>query len=329
MTEQHEAEQALLPLTPEAPPDLKQQSIRPDRLNIRETPKPDAALRHSVGTWGVLKPVLVHRVENAHQDDEGQYGFDLIVVDGNRRTLAAKQAIESELLPDDYAIPCVVTSDLGYLQNVARIMLNATQDRNPIAEMEAIDELLRQGYSESQIASETGMAVGTIRQRLRYLNLIPAIKKAVDEGFIKPSVATHLVKLSATEQEALVARLTVEGKPLRIKLQDVKQARTAATQAATLALPSALWETPGLDDEPVEEATEAVKAAYDNLSPEDTTVSPYAKQWWDETDPETQLGILCDTIADLMVEHGYKVKMVEGLLRESLASVKARKKEVQ
>lgn len=261
-------EQELLPLTPETPPDLTQRTMKPSDLVVRQNPRPDAALRHSVATWGVLKPVLVQIVSET-QVGEQQYDpvtretsisatigpARFVVVDGNRRTLAALQAIEDDLLVSDYEIPVVATSDLGYLQNVVRVMLNATQDRNPIAEMEAIDELLRNGYSESQIATETGMSVGTIRQRLRYLVLIPEVRREMDAGRIKTSVAKAMTKLSAEEQRAVIdAARKDDGELNRITMDDVKRIRTAVVQAATMSLPGNLFSTPDLpeeDDEPV------------------------------------------------------------------------------
>lgn len=231
-------EQTLLPLSPESPPDLEQVRIDVLSLEGRENPKPNAALRESVAKWGVLQSVLVHYVDGKN-----------IIVDGNRRWMAARMAQEKH--PEsDHKVPCLRTSDLRYLKHVATIMMNETRDKNPAAEFEAIDALVQQGYDLKTIARETGMPMSTIKKRLEFANLIPALRDQAKDGRIKAGVVEKLSKLSQSEQKQVLMDATESGEDgptiNRITLDDVKDVRRVANQAAMESLPGDLF-----DDLPV------------------------------------------------------------------------------
>jgi len=201
-------EQVALTLMPETPPDLEQTEKHPEELTVREIPKPSKALIDSVRNWGVIQPVFVHR--NVGDDD-------LVVVDGNRRVLAARNA--------DVMVPCVITENLAYLKHVATLMLNNLRSPNLIAETESIDALLAQGATVETIAQMTGSTVATVKKRLRLRNLTPEVRAMVDSGKVKGGVAERIAKLSKAEQDRVVAT---------VKARDVDPDRPKGTRMGTI-----------------------------------------------------------------------------------------------
>lgn len=232
-----QTEQAVLPLAPEEPPDLTQRMIHADELCVRETPRPSAALRHSVATWGVLQSVLVHYDEQTKQ---------LVVIEGNRRVLAAREA--------GIEVSCLVTTDLGYLKHVATVMLNSTRERNPVAELDAIEALMERGATIEQIAKEVGLSVATIKKRLRAQTIIPEIRREIDSGRIAPGIVERIAKLSKAEQDALVDDVWGDDRErkARITADDVKRVRTAVVQQTAIDLPPDVFGDGPTGGEPVD-----------------------------------------------------------------------------
>lgn len=232
-----EAEQLSIALAPEAPPDLEMREYHPDELTAKDIPKPGAALKRNIAAWGVLQPVLVHR----NGDDK------LVVVDGNRRTLAARAA--------DVMVPCVVTANLGYLKHVATMMLNSLHERNLIAEMESIDALLDEGATVESIANMTGTSKATVEKRLKLRNLNPTIRQMVVDGKIANGIAERVAKLSKPEQERLLEETKKDdGTPGRITADDIKDLRRAVSQQTAMTeLGDLFAEAPAITPEQVEE----------------------------------------------------------------------------
>jgi ParB/RepB/Spo0J family partition protein len=222
--------QTALALAPENPPDLRMEQVPIANLVFRSEPKPGPALRDSVRNWTVLQPLLVHEAPNGN----------LAVVDGNRRALAARDV--------QLTVPCLITSDLGYLKHVASMMLNNTREKNLIQEMESIDALLEKGATAEEIAKATGTPTNTIKKRMRLRNLDPSIQALVKEGKVASGVAEQIAKLSKTEQGMLLDGVK-ERDPDKthrsvISEDDVKAVRSAASQQAALSIDPSLFDDP-------------------------------------------------------------------------------------
>lgn len=268
MAKTDDATQELLMLTPDEPPDLMFKELHPAEIIVRQFPKPNAALRHSVASWGVMQAVLVH-------DKGGQY----VAVDGNRRVLAARDA--------DKLVPCMVSADLGYLKHVATMMLNNTRERNLIAEMESIDALLLTGASVEAIARSTGTSTATIQKRMKLRTLNPMIRRMVEDGMVANGTAERIAKLNATDQQRLVDKVRASttkesGVPDKtrgvITDDDVKAVRRATSQQAAMSLDPSLFDDP--------QAVGTATGDYDNFA---VAVDHFvgAVKSWGKTQAET------------------------------------------
>lgn len=239
-----EPEQSLLPLSPEAPIDLVHEFVNPEGLIYKQNPRPNLALRRSVKDWGVMKPILVHR-SYAPDAVDGKPVPALVVVDGNRRVGAALEA--------GIHVHAMITSDLGYLKSVATIMLNETGDKNPLAVMEALDELIDAGYSESDIAAKTGMSVATVRKRLKLRKIVPEIRSKMADGKVAPGIAERIAKLTPTEQIALYNAAypdAPDATVVPITAESIRNMRSVGTQATLSKLPSGFFNDPQESSEP-------------------------------------------------------------------------------
>jgi len=230
-TKTKDMEQAILNLAPDGPPDLEAMDLRAEDLVVRDFPKPNAGLRMAIKNWGILQAVLVHRD-----------GEKLVVVDGNRRVLAAREA--------ERLVPCLVTNDLGYLKHVATLMLNNTRERNILAEEEAIDELLAKGATVQDVAKMTGTTKAIVEKRLRLKKLSPEIRQMVKDGKVASGVAEQIVKLSPSEQAELVKGAMADreygdpdAKDLKITADDVKAVRRAVAQQTALSIDPKVFES--------------------------------------------------------------------------------------
>lgn len=171
--------------------------------------KPDAALLRSVKEFGVLTPVLVRQQQN---------GFYRLLA-GRRRCMAAVQA-------DHTTIPAIVVT--GADDPVLTLVENANRSANPLAELEAIEQLITEGATEQEIARATGMAIGAIRERLKMRNLHPILAQAALAGDIAIGVARAAARLPIDRQDDLVAVYHDAGKLTASHVHDAKTVQTTA-----------------------------------------------------------------------------------------------------
>ncbi|WP_299155073.1 ParB N-terminal domain-containing protein [uncultured Tateyamaria sp.] len=144
------------------------------RINSGETYEPDAIahLKASIGTLGLLQPLLV-------QEQDGKYG----VLAGRRRQAALlalladksvkeftkKTNIDCRLVPDD----CDVTTALSLAENITQVPMNAIDEFEAFARMMEVD-----GQTPETIASTFGTTVAAVKGRLRYGLIHPDIRAA-------------------------------------------------------------------------------------------------------------------------------------------------------
>ena len=112
-----------------------------------------------------------------------------------------------------------------------------------------LDRLTRQGLSEKECLAEvtraTGLAPGTVKQRLRLLHLSPELQDDFLAGRLGYTVALHASRLGPDGQ-ALLAELLDQGHPATLALvKEAKRDSVRATQATFLdGLPEAPEATP-------------------------------------------------------------------------------------
>jgi hypothetical protein len=128
------------------------------------------------------------------------------------------------------------------------LALHASRGPSPASELQAIEAILAQGDEEArtikEIAGQTGMAVQTVRRRLRLRYLIPALRAAFDLGEISVSIAEAAARLTA-EQQAVLDRLLATGE--RLTLTTIREITRERTETGTAELPDGLFvdrETP-------------------------------------------------------------------------------------
>lgn len=210
-----------LSLIPDHPPEVEVRTIDlsdlpPDTALVG--PPPSKALVNAIRLHGMLGFPNVTRVGKRYE-----------VLDGRRRIKAAR-------LLGMESIPCLVVSLRGPApRDVLSISGNALRSPNPASDFRAISSLSEQGYSEAEIALATGMAVGTVKARVRLLSgLVKGLRNALEDGLLSVAQADAVSKLSSHAQERLSIKLGVTGK---LKPADIEEERRVRRLDATASLP--------------------------------------------------------------------------------------------
>jgi len=147
----------------------------------------------SIAAVGVLQPLLVTSAESwrsEHRADADQLddGAEWVVLDGNRRLVAARAAGRE-------ALPAIVRDDLA--ADDASVMIHANGARaalTPIDEALAYQRLITSGLTQSKIAHETGVSQPVIAKRLKLLTLPESFQEGVASGLIPINDALDLLK---------------------------------------------------------------------------------------------------------------------------------------
>jgi ParB/RepB/Spo0J family partition protein len=186
-------------------------------------PEPSDELIKSIRLSGVRVPISV-RPRPGNPEAVEQY--DLIA--GRRRILAS---IECGF----EMVPAVIEIEPGEVDHIDLSALSdhALRRSNPAAELQQIQRLINDGFTPEQIAAQTGMKIGTIRARLKLLNLTEDLLSAFVEGSITFAAAEAAAKLPESAQEELSELLDESGK---LTAADVKQSRKIQQRAAVQTL---------------------------------------------------------------------------------------------
>jgi ParB/RepB/Spo0J family partition protein len=193
-------------------------------------PNAPDGLRRSVARFGVLEPVILRRDPDSTTD-----GYR--IVDGRRRCAAARDVPTLTIPARVYEVPDVVS-------NAMLLTLNCERAANYVAECRAIQKLKDDGLSESEIGQVTGIAIPTLKRRLRLHSLIVDLAEAFDAGTLAPNVAEQCAKLDPQQQEKLAAILNETGK---LTARDVRAIKQVGAADAAHQLPSELFDTPGAE----------------------------------------------------------------------------------
>lgn len=185
---------------------------------------PDPALVADIAALGVLQPVILMGWS------DGSY----IVCDGRSRIRAARAAGLTH-------IPAMVAPSGHIAPSAVGAKANALRRDNPRTRLAFIEEAAAAGLDDRTTCRVGGFSVAELRAARRLLDLIPALRTALDEGRIRASVAREAAALTPGQQKALAAILDEAG---HLHVTDVRRARRVERVEAAVALPQELFATP-------------------------------------------------------------------------------------
>ncbi|WP_175785500.1 ParB/RepB/Spo0J family partition protein [Burkholderia ambifaria] len=158
----------------------------------------DEAMVRNIRHRGVLETILVHK-----DPETGE----VIVVDGRRRVIAAREA--NRRLRDEGLPPVMVPAlpKRGKKAELAGMMVATNEHRehdSPINRAEKMQRLRDLGYDDEQIAAEFRVEPPTVAASLRLLDCTAAVRDALEADQITVSHALKLAKLSPDQQREKV-----------------------------------------------------------------------------------------------------------------------------
>jgi ParB family chromosome partitioning protein len=177
-------------------------SVRPNRYQPRARFDEEelSSLAESIREVGVLQPVLVRPIGDEYE-----------LVAGERRWRAARRV-------GLQTIPALVrdTDDTASLEHALVENLHRS-DLNPIEEAAAYQQLIEEfQMTHEQIAGRVGQSRAGITNKLRLLQLPPAVQRQVQEGQLDMGHARALLGTpDRAYQEQLARRVAAEGLSVR------------------------------------------------------------------------------------------------------------------
>lgn len=150
-------------------------------------------LQSSLEKNGMIEPILVKNVDGMYE-----------VISGEKRFKAAKALNWEEI--DAIVIDC----DDDALAEVT-VMGNSKKSMNAIEEAREYKKLVKQGYTQAEIASKCGLKQSTIANKMRLLKLPEYVQDAVIDGSITERHARALLRVSEEEMEEVFKVITSRG----------------------------------------------------------------------------------------------------------------------
>src|SRR5262249_58588201 len=135
---------------------------------------PDQSSLNSARDFGISQPIIL---------TEGPSGIK--VAAGRNRIKAARLIGIVELGAVVFSEGWVSTESLTLIENRHR-------RQNPLADMLAIEALLKAGNDEAKITQQLSIGAATIKARLRLRNLLPEVAKALRDGKIFVGIAEQI-----------------------------------------------------------------------------------------------------------------------------------------
>ncbi len=198
-----------------------------------------AELVHSIREFGLMQPIVVRAVPNAHN---GVARYQLVM--GERRWRAAQEAGLATL-------PAIVreTADDSMLRDALLENIHRAQ-LNPLEEAAAYQQLLEEfAVTHDELAARIGRSRPLITNMIRLLKLPIAVQRRVAAGVLSAGHARALLALEggSDRQEELAARIVAEGMSVRATEEAVTLANhgNAGTPPAPRRKPIHM---PGLQD---------------------------------------------------------------------------------
>ncbi|MBE6620936.1 MAG: ParB/RepB/Spo0J family partition protein [Ruminococcaceae bacterium] len=193
--------------------DIEPRSDQPRKIFEREALE---ALAESIGTYGVLQPIIVR--ENVVL--AGSYE----IIAGERRWRAAKMAGLSE-------IPVVIldsddlkAAQVSIIENIQR------ENLNPVEEALAYRTLMDKfDLTQEQVATQVGKSRSNVANMMRLLDLPESVLDMLREGLLSTGHARALLGLEREEDMSLLAERIVQSE---MTVREVERAVKAMNDAA-------------------------------------------------------------------------------------------------
>ncbi|MEM8497827.1 MAG: ParB/RepB/Spo0J family partition protein [Pseudomonadota bacterium] len=170
---------------------IELENLKPAPLNVRKKrAKETSDLVPSIRSLGLVQPLLVRK--NCE-------GFEIVA--GQRRYHALEQLAEEGVKEP---VPCLVMSEgddakaveASLAENIARLPMDE------IDQYKAFAQLIKQGLTSDDIASQFGVTKKLVTQRLAIANLISPILTAYSKGEIEPETLRILTMATKKQQKA-------------------------------------------------------------------------------------------------------------------------------
>lgn len=192
-------------------------------------------LAATIRQHGIIEPLVVRQqIDCVGGDGRARYE----IVCGERRYRAAKLAKLRDAPCRVVRLSAAEVIEIQIVENLARA------DLNPIEEAEGFDALLARGLTQAELAHKLGCAQGHISNRVRLLELPPAIRELISAQKLPPTHARLLVPYRAAPKimDSIVQLLAAreQAPPLAEWQREV----ASAARRATAPLAGADW----LDD---------------------------------------------------------------------------------
>ena len=163
----------------------------------------DDAMVRNITHYGVIEPVVV-------TND----GASVIVVDGRRRVLHAREAnrrLHERGLPEIAVTVIVRNGEDGDLMGVMVATNSVRLDETPLQKARKANAMLVRGMSEEQVALAFGVGTPAVKQWQALLSCAPDVIAAVEGGAVPASVAVTLSKLPKGHQAKKLNELLATG----------------------------------------------------------------------------------------------------------------------
>ncbi|AXK61515.1 ParB N-terminal domain-containing protein [Burkholderia sp. IDO3] len=182
----------------------------------------DEAMVRNIRHRGVLETILVHK--------DPETGA-VIVVDGRRRVIAAREANRRLRDAGEAVIMVPALPKRGKQADLAGMMVATNEHRehdSPINRAEKMQRLRDLGYDDEQIAAEFRIEAPTVAASLRLLDCTAAVRDALESDQITVSHALKLAELTPEQQREKVATViaAADGKEGHAKARAQKAALT-------------------------------------------------------------------------------------------------------
>lgn len=153
------------------------------------------AVMKSVEALGMVTAIQVEELKSG-----GAHRYR--VIDGRRRLDAAKKNgvtnIPAMILP----------AGGGITYDALAAGANLLRAHAPVDEARHLEALVnRGGFTPEQLSKELGLPLGTVKSRLKLVDLPQELRTAVDDKRISPSVAAAAANLTPTQQQAAIKTL--------------------------------------------------------------------------------------------------------------------------
>lgn len=202
-------------LLPMLPPSLSRAYVAPETI-VGAARRPTEEFIAHVRQHGIITPLWVR-----------PYGDGMYQLLGGRRRFWCAVSLGHPSVP-------VTIIDGEYNPEALALSDNALRADNIAADLAEIEVLLAQGHTVSAISKATGMAIETIKKRLRLGSLIPEFRAMLDRGELRTSIAEALARMGPTAQAAIYARVVAGEKLTGKVIANARRVDAGAQSTAVL-----------------------------------------------------------------------------------------------